>query len=359
MTKRLTEKLMTKSELLGTVTAPSGNVLIVDMGMLNLWCHDREPVMPEGMLSDEAATASANAARDFKIEGPDAEAAGRAFERQWHPRFVYDIPEAGFAEVQESFDNLVRARGLRAQLVAQQSRVSHLARVPLAIEAGRGAGEVQFHGIPAVAVAGLPKARAFRVVGERMGEGDFPDRWRWVTLEVRPEERIHESVEVSSVGVDWARLMFIDVDSLSAWRHEEAADGKADFLFWGRDAEHVAAKTNAPRVSPSVFGWTDLDIDTAVERGTAIEGMKSPTLKFATDFRPHSDHYRLLEQMRASATESGTHQVGAAKCCAFFTLWGDGFFPVWVDLNEQREVVQVRINLGTETAIRNLQSVNR
>lgn len=349
---------MTKSELLGTVTAPSGNVLIVDTGLLNLWCHDREPVMPEGLLGDEAATASANAARDFKIEGPDAEAAGRAFDRQWHPRFLYDIPGAGLAQIQDGFDAFARARGLRAHLVSTQPRISHLARVALAIEAGRGAGVVPFHGIPAVAVGGLPKTRAFRVVGERMGEGDFPDRWRWVSLEVRPDERIHESVEVGAVGVDWARLMFVDVASLGAWRHEESIDGKADFLFWGRDAEAVAAKANAPRLSASVFGWTDLDLDTAVERGTAIEKLKSPSLKFATDFRPHSDHYRLLQQMRASETESGTHQVGAAKCCAFFTLWGDGFFPVWVDLNEKREVVQVRIHLGTETAIRNLQSVN-
>ncbi len=89
--------------------------MIMDAGLLNLWSHDGAPLMPEGVLSDEAATASANASEDFRIEGPDAEAAGRAFDRQWHPLFLYDIPGAGVAAFKASFEEFTRSKGRATQ----------------------------------------------------------------------------------------------------------------------------------------------------------------------------------------------------------------------------------------------------
>ena len=72
------------------------------------------------------------------------------------------------------------------------------------------------------------------------------------------------------VSVDEARLMFADADALG-WRHEDALDGKADYVFWGRDAEAAATLHGAPKLSPDEFGWVDLPVDEAVERGLAVE----------------------------------------------------------------------------------------
>ncbi len=347
-----------KKEQLGRVTLPSEIALIVDTGLQNLWSHDASPLMPQGVPSDEASTASANSSEDFRIEGPDAEAAGRAFDRQWHPLFLYDIPGNAVAEFKGNFEAFMRSRGLRAHLVSQTPRISHRKRVSLSLDVGKGAGVVQFHGIPAVAVGNLPRTQELPVLGERMGEGAFPDLWRWIPLEVQPTAKVYESVHVGAVAVDWARLMFIDVDALGAWRHNES-DGMADFLFWGRDAEEMAANAKADRLCETEFGWTNLSVDLAAVRGMAIERLKQEKqLKVATDFRPHSDHFRLLAQVRSRPTESGTLEVGGALCCGFFTLWGDGSFPVRVDPDKGRAVVRIHIELGTKEAIRNMLAVN-
>jgi hypothetical protein len=106
--------------------------------------------------------------------------------------------------------------------------------------------------------------------------------------------------------VDWARLLAVDVDALAGWQDSEPLDGKADFAFWGVDAA------------------------------------------FATDFRPHSHHYVLMEQVRSSPTESGVVSLGEARACGFTTRWGDGIFEVHRDLDAEGRVVQIRIELGTE-----------
>ena len=153
---------------LGEVSAPSGVLLIIDMGALNLWSHDREPKIPEGVLSSIEATEQANAAVDLAIEGPDAEAAGKALDRQWNPLFVYDMPPAGLEgehDVRARFERV--AGGLRASLRVLPERVTHRERVDEAIAYGAGAGEVQYHGMGAAAISGVPRDRALPVLGER------------------------------------------------------------------------------------------------------------------------------------------------------------------------------------------------
>ena len=73
--------------------------------------------------------------------------------------------------------------------------------------------------------------------------------------------------------------------------------------------------------------------------------------KFVTDFRPHSHHFLVMRQVRASPTESGTLEVGGAMICTFMTSWGDGFFPVYRDLDVGERLVRVRINLGYERIV--------
>ena len=50
---------------LGTLTVPSGTLLVVDPGYLAMWSHDRRPVLPDGILPDAETTSRANRSLDF------------------------------------------------------------------------------------------------------------------------------------------------------------------------------------------------------------------------------------------------------------------------------------------------------
>ena len=354
-----------KPELLGTVTAPSGALFVVDMGMLGLWCHARPPVLPPGVL-DAAGTADANAGADFRIDGPDAEACGRHWDRHWHPRFLFDIPRHGVDPVRAAFATFVAANEYDATLTRLRARVTHRQRIADALEHGRGAGQVFFQGIEGFALSGLPTDGPMRVVGERMGgrDGAVKDRWRWIDLEVRPGAKVAatKSGRAGSAFVDRGQLMFSDVDALGAWNHNTPADGKADVVFWGRDAEAVAEETKAPRLpgrdSAKVYGWEDLPDAEARRKADRVQRLKAKgELLFAFDYRPHSHHHAILQQVRGSATASGTLDVGGASTCGFATSWGDGLYPVLVERDGGGDVVRVRLQLGDDDRVKVLYDV--
>ena len=73
--------------------------------------------------------------------------------------------------------------------------------------------------------------------------------------------------------------------------------------------------------------------------------------KFATDFRPHSHHFLAMKQVRTTPTESGTVEVGGARVCIFMTSWGDGFFPVYRDVDARGRLVRVCIDLGNDEIV--------
>ena len=77
---------------IGEITVPSGSVLIRDTGYLYLWNHDRSPIYPEGYGMKPESVAYANTSVELRIDGADAERAGKLLERQWHPRYLFDIP---------------------------------------------------------------------------------------------------------------------------------------------------------------------------------------------------------------------------------------------------------------------------
>ena len=64
-------------EQLGVVTTRSGVLMIIDTGYLNLWSHSRKPVMPDGVLDTDEATARANSFVDLRVVGTDAERVGQ------------------------------------------------------------------------------------------------------------------------------------------------------------------------------------------------------------------------------------------------------------------------------------------
>ena len=322
------------------------------MGLLNLWRHGNKPGLPEGIYSDEI-TAAANEGADFIIEGPDALEAGKEFNRHWHPLYVWDIPEHTINQVQKMFSETTKENSYMANLVMLNPRIPHRTRVDHVLEHGNGAGEVFFNGITGVAVGNIPKDRELNVVATKMPDKEFEENWQNVSVIVA-EGEIANSVQVGCCTVDWARLIFADLDSLAHWKHEETLDGKADFVFWGRDAKLVATKYDAPEIAEGNYGWKDKPVDEVVAIGEKIENESNsnPDLKFATDFRPHSHHYLMMEQLRNSDTDSGVLSINNDDtACAFHTLWGDGFFPVLCDIDSKGKILQVRVELGCEEIV--------
>lgn len=334
-------------EQLGVVTTHSGVLVLIDTGYLKLWSHDRVPEMPTGVLSDEVATQRANSFVDLRIVGTDAERAGRLLDMSWNPFYVYDQPPTN-VELRSKLDKIVSEHDLDARFEVVNPRISHRQRVDLAIRQGNGAGEVQFHGVWAVAVSGVPAGEPLRVVGERCDEQN-PDRWRRVVIQCRPGEQFVDSHLVGLVGVDYARMLIADVDVLGLWKHNESIDGLADFLFWGRDAEQIAGKLKVPRVGDSEFGWVDVPVEEAAKNGIAVQKYRDArSLKVAVDFRPHSHHWQVMKPIRENdPTESSTTEIGNEKVCNFMTTWGDGLFQVFRDLDNAGQLVQIRIEMET------------
>ena len=81
-------------------------------------------------------------------------------------------------------------------------------------------------------------------------------------------------------------------------------------------------------------------------------------LLLATDLRPHSHHFVALAAARQSKDGAGTIEVGGAKVCLFFTSWGDGVFPIYLDRDQHDRPVQLRVQLNTADAIAAMHSVN-
>jgi hypothetical protein len=203
----------------------------------------------------------------------------------------------------------------------------------------------------------VPADRELRVVGKRLGTDDVAEYWDSVAVEVGDAPTTREEM-VGEVTVDFARILMIDRVGFAAWEHEQSLDGKADFVFWGRDAEALAHALGAPAIAEG-FGWLDLDVDECIARGTRAEDLKAERgWKLATDFRPHSHHYLALAQLRATDTGSGTIEVGGAPACLFATSWGDGVFPVYVDRDAAGALVRVRVQLATPDSLDAMRAVN-
>lgn len=340
--------------LLGEITCPSGAAFVYDFGCMHFWCHDRPPVFPDGVMNADA-TRTANSAADYRIDGPDAENAGRTFNRQWHPRFLYDLPPHVEAQFREAFATHCRDNGFTAELTRLPERVTHRERAAAALDHGKGAGISFLCGMHAVVVSGLPTDRPLPVFASRMGGNDKAvcDRWEWVDLDVRPQSAVARTEQIGTVTVDEARLFFADLDAVGSWEHNTPLDGKADFLVWGRDAALAARTLNVPKLDDRNFGWLDGEVHDVAHKGMAVEQEKEKRgWVMGTDFRPHSHHYRLMKPVRESPIDSGCTEVGGATVCGFMTSWGDGFFPVWRELNAAGELVRVRIQMGDSERVK-------
>ena len=211
---------------------------------------------------------------------------------------------------------------------------------------------------PAIIVVDVPPDRPLAVVGQRLGNGRFKANWDHVSV-VLDDGVIASTRKLGEAGVDFARLILMDAAALDHWRHEDSLDGRADFVFWGRDAGTLAKVMRAP-ASDEGHGWTDLPVAEAEAKADQAARLKAANhWLLATDLRPHSHHFHALAAARASARGAGTIEVGGAQVLLFFTSWGDGVFPVFVDSDANNRPVRIRVQLSTPASNAAMRAVNR
>lgn len=199
--------------------------------------------------------------------------------------------------------------------------------------------------VPDVRIAGLPVDGPLRVVGQRIAHGDFAGEWDSFRVLVTDAAPVSSEL-VGEVIVDFARVFFADSSIEQHWKHDESIDGRADFLFWGRDAEALAKAVGAPVVEASMYGWVDRPVDEVVALGTRAEELKASSgFKLATDYRPHSHHFQALALARASAVQAASLDVGSLRVCLAFTGCGDGVFPVFAERDGAGQLCGVRVQL--------------
>jgi hypothetical protein len=321
---------------LGTIVLPSGLLVVGDMGYLGDWFGEGEPAPPQ--FEDPELAARAAEARDMRFTGPDAAAAAEAFDRQ-SQTYLYDVaPEDMLRLYEEAVGDRFDAR-----LEEEPRRIPHAERARRAAQEG---ADFLINGVWFFAIGGLPAGRPLRVLAT---PHDQEGRWESVTVEVEADVPMASTEELGWVGVDWARLIFADLDCLNAWEHETPLDGRAEVAFWGADAGEAAWRFSAAELPEGVRGWEDLPMEEAAGRAIAIEEWAERKRKrVVVDFRPHSHHYAVMRAVRAFEHEAGTLDLAGGRVLGMMTTWGDGVFGVEVDRDESGTVVAVRVLLAPE-----------
>ncbi len=223
-----------------------------------------------------------------------------------------------------------------------------------------GKTEVPVHGyVNGVMVRGITPGR-YDVSCERVEDDEFAGLRSTVVIDVSGSDRpASRRVPLGTVAVDCARIGVFDVEAIEHWNESESVDGRADIVFWGGDGEAVAARFDAPEVEDGTYGFVDLPVAEAAAIGERLHALRETReLRFAFDFRPHSDPFFLLRLIRASETESGTIEVGGHAVCGFMTTWGDGFFPATLEVDEEDRPLRVVVELATEETLEAMREVN-
>jgi len=208
-----------------------------------------------------------------------------------------------------------------------------------------------------VVARGLPTGR-FAVTSARLDDGEYEGTRRDVTVELRDGETAR-TVALGTMLVDTARVGLFDREALAEWNEHEPSDGLADVAFWGGDEDEVARRFGVGRIAEGVYGRENLPYAEAVELGRALHALReSRELRFAFDFRPHTHPFHLLAQIRAREDEAGTIELGGLTSCGLMTTWGDGWFPVELDVDAAERPLRLRVVFDTEQAEETLDAVD-
>ena len=205
---------------------------------------------------------------------------------------------------------------------------------------------------PMLICAPVPGDRALALVGTRVGKGRFAACWDHVAIELDApgHGEVAHSRKLGEAAVDFGRLICMDRAAIDHWQHEDSLDQLADFVFWGRDEAALARALGARRLPPGAgdgYGWTDLPIAEAEAKADRAAALKSEhKWQLTTELRPHSHHFEALAAARASPSGAGVLEVGGARVMLWFTSWGDGVFPVYLDADQDARPVRIRIQLA-------------
>jgi hypothetical protein len=337
-------------ERLGEITVPSGDLILIDFGLLHIWSGENEPALRPGDAADNVIE-SANSSVDISIDGPDALRAAAKFDlAAGRGTYFFDQQPDYAAELVAKVATEAHISRLDATASVLNRRLPHAERLRRLLDETPYGVEVPFHGVWAVAVRGLPRDTSLPVYGRRMPVGSRHfDRWASVWVECAAGD-VAASHEVGYVLVDEARLMWSDAYVLPTFRIGVQPDDLVDVVLWGRDASEMAARLSAKPIDEAgrtIHGWLDLSLEDARSRLDELERIKADEgLLFNADARPHNDAWRLLHQARSAATESATVRLEGGAVCGFFTSWGDGAFPVYRDVDATNRLLRVRVELG-------------
>jgi hypothetical protein len=340
---------MPESTVLGEINTPSGVLMVLDPGLSRFWRHDADPRSPRRVDGEQI---------DLKIVGPDAVAAGRTYDREFDPRYLYDIPVDHAEHVQERFNAFAAQHGFDAHAERRSDRVSHVERARLAVEIGGDIGVVTYNRMWAVACSGLPRTGALPVVATPMPDGEFAGRWRYIDVVVEPGVEVVTTEPVQGVMVEHGQLICADLDALGEFRMWESLDGLGDFVFWGADAASAAEAAQAVRLGEGEYGWLNVpmtELDALADRTQRL--IKEHGWRVGVDYRPHDNLERLNAQVRANQTRAGTVVLGGVQACGFDNRWGDGIFTVSRGLGSGGELVRVRLDVGDEETQRLMRRV--
>jgi len=203
---------------------------------------------------------------------------------------------------------------------------------------------------PMLICAPVPSDRALAVVGTRVGAGRFAGCWDHVVIDLAGPDRreIAHARKLGDAAVDFARLICMDRAAIDHWQHEDSLDQLADFVFAGRDEAALAKALGARRLPHGDgHGWIDLPLAEAEAKADRAAQLKAEHRWLLTaELRPHSHHAAALAAARASPSSAGVLDVGGARVLLFFTSWGDGVYPVYLDVDQDAQPVQIRIQLA-------------
>ncbi|AFE07788.1 hypothetical protein COCOR_07873 [Corallococcus coralloides DSM 2259] len=323
---------------LGHIDLPEGVLLILDPGLGRFWRHDAEPASPRKKAPPE---------HDLRITGPDADAAGRAYDREFDPRFLFDRKDP--ADAAAHFEGFARERGFDARAEVLSARVPHTERARLALEHGKGLGVVKYNGLWAVVVGDLPAGHGLKVIGMPMPPGEFGGRWRSIDIVVDGKAEATRSEQVAGVMVDHGQLLFTGLGPMGRFRMWEPEDGLADYVFHGRDAPGLAKALGASDLGDGLYGWKDLPMERVGEKATPLqERIEKEGLAVGVDYRPHCNLEKLNAGMRESEEDTASLVLDGARVVGCGNRWGDGVFTVSRHLDAEGRTVRVRVELGTE-----------
>src|SRR3979411_373719 len=148
---------MSAPQKLGEITCPSGVLVIVDMGLMELWSGRHEPVTRLDDVDDPEGQAKATA--DYFVSGKDAAEVARLAGSS-NFTFLYDYDPQRIEGIAANVASLAKEHGLEARVEREPRRIPHRERVQRV--ADLGGGDFRMEGSWVAALGALPR-KALRV----------------------------------------------------------------------------------------------------------------------------------------------------------------------------------------------------